>query len=134
MRLINLMRLGAGAVLVALASVNASAGDTIMTAKAEPPITVIDGASATAQIGKSVVVKGIARDAKISAVVVAGNLVVYCLGLAKWPSEVSGKSVLAHGRLEQTAEFAATRGPGGEVSAGTDGPVWVLRDCRYEAR
>lgn len=133
MRLIHLMRLGAGAVVVALASVSAGAGDTIMTAKAEPPITVVDGAGAKVHVGTLVAVKGIARDAKISAVVVADNLVVYCLGLAKWPGEVSGKSVLAHGRLEQTAEFAAKRGPGGEINPGTDGPVWVLRDCRYEA-
>lgn len=118
----------------ALDSENANLGERIMAAKTVPPIVVHDSAGAKAHMGKLVAVKGIARDAKISAAVVADKLVVYCLGQAKWPGEVSGKPVLAHGRLEQTGEFAAKRGPGGEISAGTDGPVWVLRDCRYEAR
>ena len=108
--------------------------ESVTTVKAELPVVVIDAAGATAHVGKLVAVKGIARDARISAAIVADGLVVYCLGLAKWPGEVSGKSVLAHGRLEHTAEFVARRGPGGEISPGTDGPVWVLRECRYEAR
>jgi hypothetical protein len=111
-----------------------NAAETAMTAKAKPPITVGDGAGAKANMGKLVAVQGIARDAKISAAVVNGNLVVYCLGITKWPGGLSGKPVLVHGRLEQIDAFAATRGVGGEASAGTDGPVWVLRDCRYETR
>lgn len=108
--------------------------ESVMTAKAKLPVVVIDSAGAKAHVGELVAVKGIARDAKISAAVVADSLVVYCLGLAKWPGEVSGKPVLTHGRLERTAEFVAKRGPGGAISPGTDGPVWVLRECRYEAR
>ena len=104
-----------------------------MKARSQPSV-VLDAAGARANVGKPVAVRGIARDAKIAAAVVAENLIVYCLGHASWPAELSGKSVLAHGRLEETDEFAAVHGPGGEVSAGTDGPVWVLRDCRYELR
>jgi len=95
---------------------------------------IVDSDGAKAQAGKSVAVQGLARDAKISAAVVADNLVVYCLGVHKWPSTMPGKPVIAFGRLEQTGEFTATRGPSGEVSAGTDGPVWVLRGCRYDVR
>ena len=121
-------------VLVACGAAYSNSDDGIATAKAESPVVVRDHAGAKAQLGKLVAVKGIARDAKISAAVVADNLVVYCLGLASWPRGTSGRPVLAHGRLEQTDEFTATRGPGGEFRAGTDGAVWVLRDCRYEAR
>ena len=108
--------------------------ESVTIASADLPVVVIDAAGVKAHVGKLVTVKGIARDAKISAAVVADNLVVYCLGLAKWPGDVSGKPVLTHGRLEHTAEFVAKRAPGGEISPGTDGPVWVLRECRYEAR
>jgi hypothetical protein len=134
MRLIRLVRLGAAALLAPLAGASAGAGEAIIAARAESPIMVVDGAGAKANMGKRVAVQGIARDAKISAAVVSDNLVVYCLGLAKWPGQAPGRLVLAHGRLEQTAEFAARRGPEGEISPGSDGPVWVLRDCRYEAR
>ena len=104
------------------------------SASAAPEVVVLDGEGARAQTGKSVAIGGIARDAKIAAAVVATDLVVYCLGLTSWPSGVSGKPVVAHGKLEQTDEFAARRGPSGEISAGTDEPVWVLRGCRYEVR
>ena len=121
-------------VLVTVAAISgANAGEEFMKARSQPPV-VLDAAGARANVGKPVAVRGIARDAKIAAAVVAENLIVYCLVHARWPAELSGKSVLAHGRLEETDEFAAVRGPGGEISAGTDGPVWVLRDCRYELR
>ena len=115
-------------------SENANMGERIMAAKTVPPIVVHDSTGAKAHIGKLVAVKGIARDARISAAIVADDLVVYCPGLANWPGGMSGKPVLVHGRLEQTDEFSAKRGPGGELSAGTDGAVWALRDCRYEGR
>jgi hypothetical protein len=98
----------------------------------KPPPVVIDSASANAEAGKAVAVKGTARDAKIAAAVLAGDLVVYCVGLDSWPNEVSGKPVTAHGTLEQTTEFAAKPGPNGEISAGTEGAVWVLRNCQYD--
>jgi hypothetical protein len=122
-----------GALLIALACEGGNARGEVAAAKAKPPVVVLDGASAQAHAGKVVAVKGMARDARISAAVVADGLTVYCIGLERWPGDVSGKPVFAHGRLEQTNEFATVRGPGGEVSAGTDRPVWVLRDCRYKA-
>lgn len=103
----------------------------------KPPPTaaavVVDGAGAKAQAGKPVAVKGTARDAKLAAAVVASDLIVYCLGLDSWPKDVSGKPITAHGKLEETDEFTAKPSPTGVISAGTDGPVWVLRNCEYDA-
>jgi hypothetical protein len=98
-----------------------------------PPVSIRDADGAKAQLGKEVTLAGTARDAKISAVVVAdGNFIVYCLGLDSWPDEISGKAVVAHGTIEQTDEFTARSGSNGEVGEGTSGPVWVLRNCTYD--
>ena len=101
-------------------------GSATPTANAAPAV-VTDDTGAKANAGAVVDVKGTARDAKLGAVVVASSLVVYCLGVEHWPDDVFGKPVTAHGKLEQTTEFAAQD----ETSAGTTGPVWVLRDCKY---
>lgn len=74
---------------------------------------------------------GIARDAKLGAVIEAGDRVVYCSGLQAWPAELSGREVTAHGRLERV-ESEPLMNERGEVSAGVEGPIWVLRDCRYD--
>lgn len=97
-------------------------------APAAETATVTDGDGATAHAGKLVDVKGTARDAKLGAAVVATSLVVYCLGHDRWPNDVFGKPVTAHGKLEQTTEFDAPDA----TSAGTSGAVWVLRDCTYQ--
>lgn len=99
-------------------------------AEAAPPTEaeVSDAATAAANAGKPAAVKGKAGNAKLGAVVMMTDRVpVYCTPLESWPSEVNGKTVTAHGKLEQTDEFAA--GPG---AAGTTGAVWVLRDCKYD--
>jgi hypothetical protein len=90
---------------------------------------VVDGSGASAQLGHDVVVRGIARDAKLGPVIVAGDLVVYCLESGNWSAEQSGHPVAACGTLEQTDAFASHTGSGDEVSAGTRGPIWVLRGC-----
>jgi hypothetical protein len=92
---------------------------------------VTDLASAKAALGKQVTVQGTAKSAKLGPVVVAADLVVYCLGIAEWPGAVSDKSVTAHGLLQQTDEFAAQQDAHGAVSAGTSGSVFVLRECGY---
>lgn len=107
-----------------------SGADGSAGSAAPPPAevaTVTDGDGATAHAGAIVDVKGTARDAKLGAAIVATSLVVYCLGHERWPNDVFGKPVTAHGTLEQTSEFATTD----PTSAGTTGPVWVLRDCTY---
>ena len=96
-------------------------------------MTIHDAEGAKAQAGKDVAVAGTARDAKLAAAIVAeGDLIVYCLGVNSWPNAVSGRPIVARGKLEQTDELVAKRSPGGEVSAGTAGPVWVLRGCQYD--
>jgi len=96
-------------------------------------IAVESAAEARSHAGTEVSVVGTARDAKLAAAIVtASGLVVYCLGLDRWPAEIAGKPVVARGTLEHTDRFVAVTGPGGEVGQGTSGPVWALRDCRYE--
>lgn len=98
------------------------------SAEAAAEVAVTDSASAAAAAGKLAAVTGKAGNAKLGAVVMlADRAPVYCRPLDAWPSEVSGKQVTAHGKLEQTDEFAAEGG-----GAGTSGAVWVLRDCTYD--
>lgn len=73
-------------------------------------------------------VTGTARTAKLAAaVILIDGTPVYCLGVT-WPAALEGKPVTATGMLEATAEFAA-----GDGAAGTQGAVWVLRDCTFSA-
>jgi len=90
---------------------------------------VTDTATAKAATGTQTTVSGTARTAKIAAVIVlTDGTPVYCLELEKWPVELEGAPIVAEGTLETTEQFAA--GPG---AAGTNGPVWVLRDCKLAA-
>lgn len=97
---------------------------------AQKPV-VSDAAGAAAQAGREVLVHGIARSARLGAVVVNEDLHVYCLALGPWPAETIGQPVVVQGRLELSGEFVT---PDAATSAGTEGPVWVLRDCRQESR
>ena len=100
-----------------------------------PPAVIDDGAQLEPHVGQPVVARGMAGNAHIAAAVKVGSEVVYCLGLDSWPDAVSGKTVDASGKLERTNEFAAPPpGPNGEQSQGTDGDVYVLRDCKYTVR
>lgn len=100
-------------------------GDTLVVATAD---------AATAAVGQVVRVEGTARNAKLSGVVVASGLHLYCLDQASgWPAELAGQHVAVTGALEFTEEFAATTGPDGAVSAGTDGGVFVIRTCQVQA-
>jgi hypothetical protein len=84
---------------------------------------------AEAARGQQVSVEGLARNAKLGAVVVSDALLVYCLDAegGAWPDEWNGKKVVATGTLEFTEEFVAPTDEHGAVSAGTDGGVYVLR-------
>jgi hypothetical protein len=90
---------------------------------------VTDSATAKAAAGTQTTVAGTARSAKLSAVLVlTDGTPVYCLELASWPVEQEGATLVAEGTLETTEQFVA--GPG---QAGTNGAVWVLRDCKLSA-
>ncbi len=102
-------------------------GSAAPVAKKEAVVT--DAATAAAAKGLLAAATGKAGNAKLGAVVMlTDRLPVYCTPLERWPSDVNGKQVTAHGKLEQTDEFAA-EGNG----AGTSGAVWVLRDCKYDS-
>lgn len=97
---------------------------------AEPTPIITTAAAAKLQLGNVAEVQGIARNAKISAAIVNGDLIVYCTELARWPSHLLDHDVIGRGTLAQTAEFAAKR----EGDVGTDGPVYVLRSCTVDQR
>lgn len=81
-------------------------------------------AEAEAAAGKAVEVTGDAVDAKISAAVKSGDLLVYCLDRESWPADQAGKKVTVRGTLEHTDEFAAKEDP---PAAGTAGKVFAIR-------
>lgn len=111
-------------------SAGSAAAPVAVAVAAATPVVVQDRAGADAQLGKPAVVRGTAKNAKLAAAIVAGDLVVYCLGVASWPSSVANRAITARGTLEHTSEFSAPAGD--EASAGTSGPVYVLRTCAYE--
>lgn len=79
-------------------------------------------------LGKPIVLTGIAGNAKISAHVESPELSVYCLNRPSWKKTLDGKRITVRGTLEYTDAFAATK-KNGEISQGTDGGVYVIRNC-----
>jgi hypothetical protein len=111
----------------------AGSGSDGSAASAGGPPVIGDEAGATANTGKRVGVKGTARNAKIGGIIqTADHLNVYCGGVSEWPSDVNGKVVTAFGTLTHSDKFEAKQGSGGEISQGTNGPVWLLENCQYE--
>jgi hypothetical protein len=92
---------------------------------------VDDAAGVTASLGTRVQVRGIAQDDKLSAVVEAKGVTVYCLDLERWPADRIGKLAVIEGTVERTEEFAArpARPPDGLESQGTSGAIFVIRRC-----
>lgn len=89
---------------------------------------VDDYAGAMASVGTRVRVRGTAQNDKLSAVVEAHGLAVYCLDLEGWPADRVGKDATIEGTLERTDQFAA-RPSDGLASQGTTGSVFVIRRC-----
>lgn len=81
---------------------------------------------------KLVTIEGTAQNAKISAVVVSPEGVVYCLNFREWPSHVVGKRIRVKGVLETTDEFAAKTNSQGEITQGSAGGDLVMRQCDYQ--
>jgi hypothetical protein len=81
-----------------------------------------------ASVGTRVRVRGTAQNDKLSAVVEAHGLSVYCLDLEGWPADRVGKDATIEGTLERTDQFAA-RPSDGLASQGTTGSVFVIRRC-----
>lgn len=98
--------------------------------EATGPRAVSNVADAADAVGQRVRVEGTARNAKLSAVVAVGDLIVYCLDLPEWPDERANQPVVVQGMLEHTDEH--TPDPGGPISAGTGGPIYAIRTCTVE--
>jgi hypothetical protein len=94
------------------------------------PALIAKASDARAAVGSEVRIEGTARDAKLSAVVMTGDLIVYCLDVDAWPDERSNETVAVRGLLEHTDEFSAAKD--GPVSAGTTGSIYVIRTCTVE--
>ena len=107
-------------------------GSGVPTSPSGDPASAVrevdDVAGAMASVGTRVRVRGIAQNDKLSAVVEAHGLDVYCLDLEGWPADRIGKDVAIEGTLEQTDQFAA-RPSDGLASQGTTGSVFVIRRC-----
>ncbi len=87
-------------------------------------------AEARAAVGRRVRVEGTAGREKLGDSVDVGGLVLICLDHRFGDARI-GRTVSVEGVLDETRDFEAVRGPGGEVSQGTgsDAPLLVLRGC-----
>lgn len=79
--------------------------------------------------GTSMWLVGVAHNAKLGPVVVAGGHTVHCTGRAAWPSELDGKPVVVAGTLTSRSSPPLPVGPHGERSAGAEGIAWSLSPC-----
>lgn len=106
-----------------------SAGLAILaTACAAPDAAIVTGTPLPAA-GTSIWLVGVARNAKLGAVVEAGHQAVHCAGRDAWPPEVDGKPVVVAGALTARSAPPLPIGPGGERSAGAEGVTWTLSPC-----
>lgn len=94
------------------------------TDEREAAIAIDSEASARAAIGKRVRISGTADNAKLGAVVVVNDLVVYCSHRTDGWDE-RGRAVVVEGVLERS-EGEAVRAPDGTMSAGIEGPVFRM--------
>lgn len=94
-------------------------------------ITIGTAAEMRAAAGKLVRLTGKVERAKLGDLVSANGFSVYCTG-RRLDDGLLGQTVTVEGKLEVTDAFAATVGPNGEISQGTEpGSVtWHIRDCK----
>lgn len=109
-----------------------SNGGPVNNSGGDPSVATLrnidDVAGATAAVGARVQVKGTAQNDKLSAVIEARAVTVYCLDLQGWPADQVGKPAAIEGTLERTDQFAA-RPSDGLASQGTTGSLFVIRRC-----
>jgi len=87
-----------------------------------------DVAGVRASIGTPVRVRGTAQNDKLSAVLEARGVTIYCLDLEHWPADRIGKPVIIEGTIEHTDQFAAHPSDG-LASQSTSGSFFVIRRC-----
>jgi Domain of unknown function (DUF4440) len=71
-------------------------------------------------------VVGFAQQAKLGAIVQAGDVPVTCADQHEWPAELLGRPVVVAGTLSKRTHPALPVGPDGERSAGAEGDELVL--------
>ena len=94
------------------------------------PALVDTIAQAVAAKGKLARVRGVARREKLGDSIQVEELTVHCHDV-RFPDDRIGQVVEAEGTLVVRSGYAATRGPGGEISQGTEGDDtrWILEGC-----
>jgi hypothetical protein len=85
-----------------------------------------------AALGQRVSVVGVARDARMGAVVLLADTPVYVVGLDAWPTELHGQRVRVEGRVEERKLAPdPSVGPDGAQTAGMEGVAWVLAEATW---
>ena len=97
--------------------------------EAHPPLSDVSDAEATAalraqdELPARRKVEGVAHNAKLGAVLVAGDGVHHWVDLAAWPDEVLGQAISLEGVPVMRSDLPLVApGPGGEQSAGVPQP------------
>ena len=116
-----------------VAAAQAAAAAEVEPAQAAPAL-IATAEQASAAIDQLVRVVGEAQDAKLSAVVAKGELLVYCmergedgvLAETRWPEGTVGQQVAVTGTLVSSDQFVATVGDEGEISQGTEGSILAV--------
>lgn len=98
------------------------------TANGPALVETID--QAVAAKGKPARVRGVARREKLGDSIQVEEMTVHCHDV-RFPDDRIGQVVEAEGTLVVRSGYAATRGPGGEISQGTEGDDtrWILEGC-----
>jgi hypothetical protein len=94
-------------------------------AKPGTAIPIDSVASARAAIGKRIHLEGTGDNAKLGAVVVKGDLIVYCIDRKDGWDE-RNIPVVVEGTLDYTSYAKARRGSDGSISAGTGEPIFQM--------
>lgn len=94
-------------------------------ARPRTAIRIDSVASARAAIGKLVHLEGVGDNAKLGAVVVKGDLVVYCSDRKDGWDE-RNVPVMVEGVLDYTSQAKARIGGDGSISAGTGEPIFQM--------
>lgn len=106
------------------AAPNAPAGPAAAT-RSSTAVPIDSIASARAAIGKRVHLEGTGDNAKLGAVVVKGDLVVYCVD-RKDGWDARNVPVIVEGILDYTSRAKTHTGSDGSISAGTRDPIFEM--------
>ena len=92
----------------------------------KPAPAVVLAGHAAPDPSRVVWIVGFAQQAKLGAIVQAGDAPVTCADQHEWPAKLLGRPVVVAGTLSRHAHPALPIGPGGERSAGAEGNELVL--------